>query len=333
MNFMPSLEERLFHCLENNLYYKDEIIQRYGKLFDYTRDLSLKQDFSSEFADVLNKYHGSSKLKENDFSGYTPMHIENNYAPFEKKHGIRSFLFGIVLPEKKWKKLLKKLDWQRWAGGMFIPAGNFRKCANTSLNYQTFGFTLGNGQGVYEHEALHACRQLYSRNCFLIDGYGAEINYGLDELMARCEYTFIDEMHAYVSTGWGLKDMAKTLNTKYWHSEIKTINSLVKGVWPISIPQKNKFKKAVNPVFEGLVSTIKSCFYLKQRLSPDILTPLFYSLGPTINEIREKEFLSIFADIRLWAELLEKDAVRPNLIMSELRNKGYCMNKILVPVP
>ncbi|MFH1065035.1 MAG: hypothetical protein V1734_00835 [Nanoarchaeota archaeon] len=330
---MPSLEERLFHCLRNNLYYKDEIIQRYGKLFDYTRYLSLKQDFSSEFADVLNKYHGGSKLKENDFSGYIPMHVENNYAPFGQKHGIMSFLFGIVLSEKKWKKLLKKLDWQKWAGGMFVPAGHFRKCANTSLNYQTFGFALGSGYGVYEHEALHACRQLYSRNCFLIDGYGNEINYGFDELRARCEYTFIDEMCAYVGTGWGMAHMVKTLKTKYWNSEIKTICSLVNNKWPASIIKKKTLKNAVRPVLRGLVSTIESCFYLKQRLSPDILTPLFYSLGPTINEIMGKEFCSVFADIRLWAELLEKDVVRPNLIMSELRNKGYCMNSISVPVP
>ena len=59
---------------------------------------------------------------------------------------------------------------------MFVPAGHFRNCGYTELNYGWFGFALGNGQGIYEHEALHACRQLYSRNCFFIDGYGAEIN-------------------------------------------------------------------------------------------------------------------------------------------------------------
>jgi len=140
-------------------------------------------------------------------------------------------------------------------------------------------------------------------------------------------------MHAYLSTGWERADMKKTLKTKYWASEIKTICSLAKGVWPVSLAKKNELRKAVKPVFEELDKTIDACFYLKQRLSPDILTPLFYALGPTADEAREKSFPSIFADIRLWADILEKDIVRPNLIMSELRNKGYCMNKLFVPMP
>lgn len=172
---MPSLEERLFHCLENNLNQRDETIGLYEKMFNSMYEASMKKDFSSEFADVLNKYNGSSKLKADDFSGYKPMHIGQNYLPFGQKHGIMSFLFGIVLPEKKWKKLLKKLGWEKWAGGMFVPAGHFRNCENPELNYKWFGFALGSGQGIYEHEALHACRQIYFHNCYLIDGYGDKL--------------------------------------------------------------------------------------------------------------------------------------------------------------
>ena len=330
---MPSLEERLFHCLENNLHHRDEIIQHYGKMFNDMRDISFKKDFSSEFAAVLNKYHGHSQLKADDFYGYELMHIENNYIPFEQKHGIMSFLFGIVLPEKKWKKILKKLGWEKWACGMFVPAGHFRNCGHLELNYYTFGFTLGNGHGIYGHEALHACRQLYSYNCSFIDGYGNKINYGPDELRARCEYTFIDEMHACLSNNWGITDLKKVLKTKYWNLETKTIGSLAKDVWPISTDKKKNLRTAVNPVFMGLVSAIEACFYLKQMLEPDVLTPLFYALGPTADEVREKEFPSIFADIRLWAKLLEKDVIRPNMIRSELQKKGYCINHIIAPLP
>lgn len=330
---MPSLEERLFHCLENNLHPKDEIIQLYGKMFNGMRDASFKKDFSSEFADVLNKYKEDTTLAAKDFNEYEPMHVENNYLPFEKKHGIMSFLFGIVLPEKRWKRILKKLEWEKWAGGMFVPAGNFSNCGNTELRYQTFGFALGSGHSIYEHEALHANRQLYSNNCHFIDGYGSEINYSPEELKVRCEYTFIDEMHAYISDSWERADMKKTLKTKYWTSEIKTIYSLIKGVWPISAAKKNKMKKAVKPIFAELDSTIDACFYLKQRLDPEVLTPLFYALGPTADEIRQAEFPSIFADIRLWADLLEKDIIRQNMIRTELQKKGYCNNPFIMPVP
>ena len=158
------------------------------------------------------------------------------------------------------------------------------------------------------------------------------INYGTEELRARCEYTFIDEMHAYLSTGWERLNMKKTLKTKYWASEMKTINSLIKDAYQVPA-QKKALKKSVNPVFTELDQTIDACFYLKQKLSPDILTPLFYAIRSTPDEIRNKNFPSIFADIRLWSDILEKDIVRPNLIMSELRNKGYCMNKFISPVP
>ncbi|MDI6737146.1 MAG: hypothetical protein QME12_01360 [Nanoarchaeota archaeon] len=330
---MPSLEERLFHCLENNLNHKDGTIQLYSKMFEGLRDAFLKKDFSSELADVLNKYHGKDVLAGKDLGEYEPMHIENNYAPFQQRHGILSFLFGIVLPEKKWKRVLKKLKWQKWASGLFVSAGNFSNCGNTELRCQTFGLALGSGHGIYGHEALHANRQFYANNFFLIDGYGSEINYSPEELKARCEYRFIDEMHAFISDNWEIRGMKNTLKTQYWPSEIKTIYSLVKGIWPISSARKNKLKNAVKPVFAELDSTIDACFYLKQRLDPFVLTPLFYAIAPTADEIRQKEFPSIFADIRLWAGLLEKDVIRPNMIRTELQKKGYCLDSVLISVP
>ena len=71
--------------------------------------------------------------------------------------------------EKAW---LGKMGWR-----MFVPAGHFRNCENPELNYKWFGFALGSGQGIYEHEALHACRQIYFHNCYLIDGYGDKLWY------------------------------------------------------------------------------------------------------------------------------------------------------------
>ena len=44
----------------------------YEKMFNSISEALMKKDFSSEFADVLNKYNGSSKLKADDFSGYKP---------------------------------------------------------------------------------------------------------------------------------------------------------------------------------------------------------------------------------------------------------------------
>ena len=100
-----------------------------------------------------------------------------------------------------------------------------------------------------------------------------------------------------------------------------------------SITRKKALRKSVNPVLEEMECTIDACFYLKKRLSQNILTPLFYALKFTADEIRDKNFPSIFADIRLGSDILEKDIVRPNLIMSELRNKGYCMEKFISPAP
>ncbi|MDD4877987.1 MAG: hypothetical protein PHO02_03045 [Candidatus Nanoarchaeia archaeon] len=327
---MPSLEERLFNCIEQNLKHKDDVIQLYGKMFNRTRELSLTKDFSQEFADAMNRYKGKKVLKAGHFSGYSSLHIESNYLPFERKHAIMSFLFGIVLPEKKWKTLLKKLEWEKWACGMFVPAGYFLGDWPRELDYSAFGFTLGSGQGIYAHEAIHANRQLYSSNCCFIDSYGAQINYSDDELRARCEYTFIDEMHAYIIDNWEKESLKKTLKTNYWNAEIKTICSFANNSWPASSLRKRKLKNSVKPVFAGLDRTIEACFYLKQRLEPDILTPLFYSLGPTIAEISRKGFPSIFADICLWAELLEKDIVRQGMIRDELQKKGYCCEDIIL---
>lgn len=327
---MPSLEERLFHCIERNLKQKEEVLELYARLFDGMREASLKRDFSQDVVSALNAYKGKDVLKQEDIGQYEPLHVENNSINFEKKHGIKSFLFGIKVGDEKWKHIKKKMGWQKWAEGFFIPAGHFTSVLNYELMFCTFGLVIGNSHALYEHEALHACRQIYSANCYFIDGYGSSLMNPGNELKARCEYTFVDEMHCYLNDNRSFNETARLLKGDYWDSEKEAIFSIIVGSGLEKIKKKGLVKKAIKPVWREIECTIRASHVLKNRLAPEVLTPLFYSLGPTIDEIRNKNFPSIFADIRLWAELLERDVVRQGMIRAELQKKGYCCDDIIM---
>ena len=95
---------------------------------------------------------------------------------------------------------------------------------------------------------------------------------------------------------------------------------------------KKALRKSVTPVLEEMECTIDACFYLKKRLSRTILTPPILCFGPfTADEIRDKNFPSIFADIRLGSDILEKDIVRPTYQCQSFEIKAIAWKSLSRP--
>lgn len=327
---MPSLEERLFHCIEKNLVQKEEVMSSYSKQFDSMCELALTRDFSADFASALNQYKTNAGVTEEDISGYEILHAAEAVESFKYRFMLKPFLFGILIEQKKWKPLLKKLKEASWAEGLFIPASNFSSLAG-GLMLNTFGLSIGKDSGVFQHEALHANRQLYSANCRWLDGYDDNPSYSIEEWRARAEYTFIDEILGFVYDNFSMDETRTWLEGKYWQSEVKEIYSHI--TCGDCSTKRRQVKRRVRTVKRGIPDAVTYSYRLKNRLSSEVLAPLFYSLGAMPEEVNEHNFPSAFNDIKLWVELLDNGIVSQQMIRSELQKKGYCLEPVIISLP
>ena len=75
---------------------------------------------------------------------------------------------------------------------------------------------------------------------------------------------------------------------------------------------------------------IDAALSLQEMVPYDMLTPMFFALGPTVAEIKAKQYYSPFGDIMLWENLLKNGRIKPETIREALQKKGYCKDDKLI---
>lgn len=323
---MPSLEQRLFHCIEKNLVQKEQVMDSYSKLFEKMCEVSEKEDIGNDIVLALNAYKKEANITAEDIAGFSLLHTKKDIDLFQHKFMMYPFLFGIILPDDKWALLKKKLKEVKWAGGLFIPAFHFS--AKGRMHFDAFGFSVGTSSGIFQHEALHANRRLCSANCIWLDGYHENPAYSDDHWRARVEYNFLDELLPFVHDDISMNETESWLHGKYWNAEMQAIASYFTAG-----NTRKHVKRILKSVKKSIPDAVKYSYRLKNRLSPEVLAPLFYSLGTTPDEAGNNEFYSAFADIALWVQLLDNGTVNQQMIRSEVQKKGYCANPVVFSMP
>ncbi|MBU2637341.1 MAG: hypothetical protein KJ955_00015 [Nanoarchaeota archaeon] len=338
---MAELEDRLLHCLEVNLNHKDEVISGNSWFAGHMRMSSFHLHLADTLATALNIYRKNYFVDENynfvtpaDVVPYTPLHTKEAIDRYELKYGIRTFMFAIHVPNMNWRRLLKKLDIPGWAGGIYLPAGRFNGFYQAPWHFSSFGLEIMQDKSCLEHEALHCDRRVYSANCNEISGFDANPDYKNEKLITKVQMSFVDEMLCYIHDGKSQISLKKLLKGKYWGREIDFIVSRFKGLNQEDKRKKSKeIEKKINPVKLAIPDAVRAAHALKYMLPPDILTPLFYSLGPTIEEIKAKQFRPPFEDIKLWADALGNGRIKPETVLEQLQKRGYCTRGRITVIP
>ncbi|HII15777.1 MAG TPA: hypothetical protein HA362_05700 [Nanoarchaeota archaeon] len=329
---MPQLEERLFHCLEANLRDRDEVIAQHGKHIDEMRAYSFGPVVTEALATALNIYRRNYFVNgrhdfvvPDDISPCSLFHTEVNISYYEKVYGLKTFMFAICIPEGKWGPLKAKMELESWAGAFYLPASRFYGFFHRPLLFSVYGLELVCNSHALYHEALHCDRRMYSANPLFMDSFNVNPDYARAELAAKLETGLVDEILCHLCDGRPKGSIKRLMTGKYMKRMFHNILQLYKDLKDGPL-QKNR--EDTGRILSGIKSrtraAVRASSYLRQRLPPEILVPLFYSLGPTMEEIAKKEFRPPFEDILLWAKLLDEDKLRPEAIRMQLQKRHYC---------
>ena len=323
---MPGIEDRLLHCIDENLRHQDEVIGKYGKKLDAMFAYSRAGDISEDLADAMNYAEKSARLKQRDFAGYRILHSCENVGRFEGKHGIKSFLFEILLSDEKWGVFAKKMRRPMWNSSIFYPACYFSGYHSLHLCPHFFGIAVGGGGGNYMHEALHCARAVYSGNFTSLDTFFLNTHYAEGALAAKAEIGLVDELLSYMSEGGSRSYIRQSLEGLYFNAKVE----LLTGIFPTlsagnRIKRKRKIRKLLSSAMENIPLAVKAAFEMQGRLPSSMLTPLLFALGPTTAELKAGKYYSPFSEIILWAKMLGNGGLRQKTIKEALQKKGYCI--------
>ncbi|HII15779.1 MAG TPA: hypothetical protein HA362_05710 [Nanoarchaeota archaeon] len=323
---MTTIEGRLFHCIGENLRHRDEVIEEYGNRFDFMRDYSFRHDMAKPIASALNLYKGGAGIVPEDIGKYGLMHTDAAVAEFEQKHGIKNFMFCMRIEESKWEALAKKMQWPEGFGAIYISEAYFSGFKSSPLDFSAFGFAIGSSETMFAHESLHMARELYSANAVQMKTVYGEVSDR--ECTAKLEFILTDEILAFTDAGLEREGVTVKLAAFYLDYYAKCM------LFSLACPNEGPMQKetdtigrAIEPVRKSLRLAVHSAFVLKSWLPFDVLTPLFYALGPTPKEMEASEFESPFLDLSLLAIMLQQGRIKPAAIKGALQKKGYCLER------
>ncbi|MFH1065036.1 MAG: hypothetical protein V1734_00840 [Nanoarchaeota archaeon] len=325
-----SLEEQLLHCLDANLKHREEVIEEHGNAIDFMRDYSYNNDIRHYLATALNIYEKRRDIVPSDFEGMKILHTKEEVQKYEQKHGIKSFLFDIELSKEKFKQLMPKVGGKDWYGGLYFLPSKFKGFHHSRLYFSKFGLAIEEKKSRFKHEAMHCDRRFYTAE------YTARFvpDYGVDYPDARwrvlAELSFLEEILCFMAENYKPENVEKALSSNYMESKLDFFSGIFRGLNKEQKAEKRKqFERILQPTKNGIESAVKFAYSLKEKLPLNILTPLFFSIGPASEDIKAGKFYSPFADILLWEKCISEKRIVAMDIRNRLWKKGFCLEHSL----
>lgn len=320
-----SLEQQLLHCLDANLRHRDEVIEEYGNIIDFMRTYSGLNSIKNELATALNIYEKRNDIEPSDFDDMRILPAKEALQAYENKHGLKSFLFDIELPKAGFTQLMPKVRGKEWYGGLYFPPGKFRGFHHPVLKLSRLGLAIEQEKGRFEHESLHCDRRFYTggyRDRFLPD-YDAD--YSDARWRALTELSLLEEILCYVAEGCKPGDIEKSICSRYFNARIDFLAGTFRGLNENQRAEKRKqFENIILPVKYGVGNAVKMACRMREMLPFELLTPLFFSISPTEEEMRAEKFYSPFSDVSLWERRISEQKITMWDIRNRIQKKGYC---------
>ncbi|MDI6737145.1 MAG: hypothetical protein QME12_01355 [Nanoarchaeota archaeon] len=321
-----SLEQQLMHCLDANLRQREEVIEKYGNAIDFMRDYSFNNDLRYDIATALNIYEKRDGINPSDFDGMEILHTKEALQAYEQKHGIKNFLFDIGIPKEKFKQLMPKVGGKDWYGGLYLPRQKFKGFHHAHLFFNKFGLAIEQEGGNFEHESLHCDRRIYTADYMarMVPDYDAD--YPDARWRALAELSFAEEIFCYMAGSSKPEAVEESISGKYFQATLDFFSGVFRSLNQEQKAEKRKqFEKILQPVKNSIPYAVKFAYRLKELLPFGILAPLFFSIGPTTEDIKAGNFYSPFMDISLWEKCLSQKRLVAWDIRNKLRKKGYCL--------
>lgn len=337
---MPSLEDRLFYRLEANLNHRDEIIETYGHRIDMMRDYSFKHDITVQLAAALNicrKYRNpeSEEITADDIGAYNLMHSSDNVSAYESTHGIKTFAFHITLEERNKDILMQKLSFPCWVGAVALTKSNFELFKFAPLYFNIFGLVVSGGRNnqykTFQHEALHLDRRRYSAHFSGLAASDMNPHYPAGLWRAKLQAHLMDDVFSYMQAGEEEKALEEKMRGDYWDYYFEGIvdRCFIKLKDEERHAKKKELGLILAPVKAQIRHAVAASFRLKARLGADVLTPLFFALGPNEEEVKKGILYGPLSDIEAWAVLLNSGRITPEKIRQQLQKRGYCRDTVI----
>lgn len=321
-----SLEEQLLHLIDANLNDRRQVIEVEGNAIDLMRDYSYNQDIRHHLATALNIYEDRRDILPSDFNGLRMLHTKEAVDEYQSKYGIKSFLFDVEIPKAYFNKLMPKVGGKSWYGGLYFPPGKFKGFHHSHLLFSRFGLAIEQAKGRFAHESIHCDRKHYTADCIqrLLPDYDAD--YPDSRWCSLAEISFAEEILGFMIDDYRQEYAAKSISTNYFESKLDYFSGIYRNLNKEQRAEKRKdFERILMPVKNGIEYAVKFSYSLKEKLPMNMLVPLFFSLGPTNDEISSGKFFSPFADISLWEKCISSGAITQETLKQSLQKKGYCL--------
>lgn len=314
------MHPRIFHQISENLEDRAYVDVFHAKdleeMFNYKSE-NLEQDIL-EAINLLVLEEGSKKFKPKDFDGFVPLHTETKRDYFEELFGLKSTLYDIQVSKRFWKKFCKRMHLDSWEGGMLYHASYFENFNHPHFHFNKFGFAIESPDVpvVYNHEALHAARGIYARNYHALAEW-EDRKYASPEIKAKLEYSLLDELLAYMATNLS-RDFTLSNLKVFYLPELAKYTYLA-----AEYTNKEKCSRLSKYVKKKLKKVVDTAYWLNENLSLDIITPLFLSIGPTVDEIKKKRFYSPFNDVINLGKNFDDRKLDFGQVEEKIVEKGY----------
>jgi len=306
----------LLERLVKNICNKEEVTKKYGGLIKKMREYSFSKNIQNELATAFNAYGEYKTIEPKDFDNYYILHTEANLQSYKKKHNIDTFIFDIGVPKTKWTILREKIGLSN-CDGLFLSGNFFKRFFHENLYFSIFGLAIENieSRDLLEHEALHVDIRFYSANFEKLINW-RHIEYSKSELITKIEASLASELLCNLQCDKDKSETEKWLVTKYLPDYID---------WAAYV--NPKYKEGLKDIYEDIAnrihSVVEASYSLKSMLDYETTTTLFFSLGPTAEEIENKIFShSPFFDICLWSAYLQKNIITKEQIDEKLKEKN-----------
>jgi len=177
------------------------------------------------------------------------------------------------------------------------------------------------GLELYDHEALHAARRIYSKNRNILSHYPNSKEHNQFALRARLEMMILSELLCRICTGRSEEAVVKNLKEQY----IPRGQDLICSLSCVTEEQKPGIKQMLAPTKDRTGRIVEAAFWLAGCLGLNAMVPLSFALGPTSKETISGIFISPFFDIVDLARRLDEKKITVEQVVGNLQKKDYCL--------
>lgn len=328
------LEERLFRQIDENLYDKNDVLWRYGYLIDYMRSYK-SHKLQEELAAALNSSGKYKNIMPEDLEGLHLLHKDYRLNGYESQFGIKPCLFDLGVPARKWNKLKKKLELEKWASACFMSKDNFKEFNHGHLAFNIFGLGIESADypdsyifymsnpSLFYHESLHADKVLYTRNDSKLRSL-AKGRIVPAELEAKVGTSILGEIICYICTDMKKANVTEALKGHYLRYYKKKLYKMRKKKHrKIKGEEKAVAERVFASVKEEIKPSVEAAYQLRDSFDLKMFVPLFFALGPTEDEMQNGQLIPPLSDIINLARLMDEGSISREQIAEALEKKNY----------